>query len=56
MKKEISPLARADRDVDTLEQLVFWGPIWLTMLLLSLSLGTIWLFTVNAGLAIWIVT
>jgi len=48
-------IARADRDVDTLEHLIFWGPILVTMMLLSLSLGTIWLFAVNARLAIWVV-
>ncbi len=47
-------IARADRDVDTLEHLIFWGPILVVMLTLSLSLGTIWLFTVNASLAIWL--
>jgi ABC-type multidrug transport system fused ATPase/permease subunit len=48
-------IARADRDVDTLEHLIFWGPILCTMLVLSLSLGTIWLFAVDASLALWIV-
>ncbi len=48
-------IARADRDVDTLEHLIFWGPILTTMLLLSLSMGTIWLFAVNAKLALWII-
>ena len=48
-------IARADRDVDTLEHLIFWGPILVTMMLLSLSLGTIWLFVVNAKLAVWVV-
>ncbi len=48
-------IARADRDVDTLEHLIFWGPILCTMMALSLSLGTVWLFTVNAHLALWII-
>jgi ABC-type multidrug transport system fused ATPase/permease subunit len=48
-------IARADRDVDTLEHLIFWGPVMVTMLCLSLSLGTVWLFTVNASLAVWLV-
>jgi len=48
-------IARADRDVDTLEHLIFWGPIMVTMLTLSLSLGTVWLFAVNAKLALWVV-
>jgi len=48
-------IARADRDVDTLEHLIFWGPILCTMMALSLSLGTIWLFTVNAHLSLWII-
>ncbi len=48
-------IARADRDVDTLEHLIFWGPILCTMMLLSLSLGTIWLFAVNPSLAVWVI-
>lgn len=48
-------IARADRDVDTLEHLVFWGPILVTMMSLSLVLGTAWLFAVHAGLAVWLV-
>ena len=48
-------IARADRDVDTLEHLIFWGPVMVTMLTLSLSLGTVWLFAVNAKLALWVV-
>ncbi|MDF1702597.1 MAG: ABC transporter ATP-binding protein [Planctomycetota bacterium] len=47
-------IARADRDVDTLEHLIFWGPILCTMMILSLSLGTVWLLTVNASLALWV--
>ena len=48
-------IARADRDVDTLEHLIFWGAILVTMMTLSLSMGTIWLFVVNAQLALWVV-
>jgi ABC-type multidrug transport system fused ATPase/permease subunit len=48
-------IARADRDVDTLEQLVFWGPIFFTSLVLSMALGLVWLFASNAGLAVWLV-
>jgi ABC-type multidrug transport system fused ATPase/permease subunit len=48
-------IARADRDVDTLEHLVFWGPILLVMSLLSLALGTVWLLLANARLALWLV-
>jgi ATP-binding cassette, subfamily B, bacterial len=48
-------IARADRDVDTLEHLVMWGPILMTMTILSLSLGTVYLVTVNATLALWLV-
>ena len=48
-------IARADRDVDTLEHLIFWGPVMVTMLSMSLVLGTIWLFAVSASLAIWVV-
>ena len=47
-------IARADRDVDTLEHLIFWGPILVTMMILSLSLGIVWLLTVNASLALWV--
>lgn len=47
-------IARADRDVDTLEQLVFWGPIIITMTLFSLSFSTILLFTSHPGLAMWL--
>ncbi len=48
-------IARADRDVDTLEQLVFWGPIAFTSLALSLVLGSTWLLGSNASLALWLV-
>jgi ABC-type multidrug transport system fused ATPase/permease subunit len=47
-------IARADRDVDTLEHLVFWGPIMITMTILSFSLGTVMLISSNAGLAVWL--
>ncbi|MDA1196144.1 MAG: ABC transporter ATP-binding protein [Planctomycetota bacterium] len=48
-------IARADRDVDTLEHLIFWGPVMCTMMLFSLALGTVWLFAVHATLALWVV-
>jgi ATP-binding cassette subfamily B protein len=48
-------IARADRDVDTLEHLIFWGPVLVTMMSLSLALGTVWLCTVNAKLALWVI-
>ena len=48
-------IARADRDVDTLEHLIAWGPIMVTMLSLSLVLGTIVLIASNAALAAWLV-
>jgi len=48
-------IARADRDVDTLEEIVFWGPIFFTALVLSMALGLVWLFTSNARLAVWLV-
>ena len=48
-------IARADRDVDTLEHLISWGPIMVTMLSLSLVLGTIVLVASNAALAAWLV-
>ncbi len=48
-------IARVDRDVDTLEDLVFWGPVFFTSLILSLGLGLTWLIVSNAGLAVWLV-
>ena len=48
-------IARADRDVETLEHLVFWGPILITMLILSLSLGTLFLVFSSPQLALWLV-
>ena len=48
-------IARADRDVETLEHLIFWGPIMITMMLLSISLATIYLVTTNAQLALYLV-
>lgn len=48
-------IARADRDVDTLEELVFWGPIFFTSTVLSLGLGLTWLIASNAGLALWLI-
>ncbi|MDJ0975509.1 MAG: ABC transporter ATP-binding protein [Planctomycetota bacterium] len=47
-------IARADRDVETLEHLVFWGPIMITMMLLSISLASVYLATTNARLAIYL--
>ena len=45
-------IARADRDVDTLEQLIFWGPIFFTMLVAEPGAGhSSWLFASNAALA-----
>jgi ABC-type multidrug transport system fused ATPase/permease subunit len=48
-------IARADRDVDTLEHLVFWGPIAGTSFVLSLAMGLVWLFAVEARLALLLV-
>lgn len=48
-------IARADRDVDTLEQLVFWGPIFFTSLILSMGMGLTWLIASNASMALWLV-
>jgi ATP-binding cassette subfamily B protein len=48
-------IARADRDVDTLEHLVFWGPIFAVSLLFSIALGTLWLVLSNGSLALWLV-
>jgi ABC-type multidrug transport system fused ATPase/permease subunit len=48
-------IARADRDVDTLEQLIMWGPIVLVSLVLSMVFGLGRLATLDAGLAFWFV-
>lgn len=47
-------IARADRDVDSLEHLVFWGPILVTMMLLSFVFGTITLIALNGRLALFL--
>jgi putative ABC transport system ATP-binding protein len=48
-------IARADRDVDTLEHLVFWGPILAVTFALSLGLGAAWLVLSSGALALWLV-
>ena len=48
-------IARADRDVDSLEQLLFWGPIIVSMAIVSLSVAIGRLVSLNAGLAVWLV-
>ncbi|MCA9315614.1 MAG: ABC transporter ATP-binding protein [Planctomycetes bacterium] len=47
-------IARVDRDVDNLEHLVFWGPILITMMLLSFTFGTITLVILNGKLALYL--
>lgn len=44
-------IARADRDVDTLEHLVFWGPIVAVSCVLSVLVGLVWLAAVAGPLA-----
>lgn len=46
-------IARADRDVDTLEHIVLWGPIVVVSLGLSMVLGLVQLFLVSPALALW---
>jgi ABC-type multidrug transport system fused ATPase/permease subunit len=48
-------IARADRDVDTLEHLVLWGPVILVSLLFCMVLGFAQLLLSQASLALWIV-
>ncbi len=48
-------IARADRDVDSLEQLLFWGPIIVSMAIVSLTVAIARLISLNAGLALWLV-
>ena len=45
-------IARLDRDVDSLEHLLFWGPIMVTMMILSFLLGTITLVVLHAELSL----
>ena len=47
-------LARLDRDVDTLEHLVLWGPILVTSFLFALGLGFAQLVWTHAALAWWL--
>lgn len=45
-------IARADRDVDTLEHLIFWGPIMITSCALSIVVGLVWLAALSWQLAL----
>ncbi len=47
-------IARVDRDVDSLEHLVFWGAILVTMMVLSFVFGTIVLIALNGKLALFL--
>ena len=47
-------ISRADRDVETLEHLVFWGPILVTASILSFAIGMATLCVVNLRLAVWL--
>jgi ABC-type multidrug transport system fused ATPase/permease subunit len=48
-------IARADRDVDTLEHLVMWGPIVVVSLGFSMILGFAMIVVQNAPLALWFI-
>ncbi len=48
-------IARADRDVDTLENIVIWGPIVLVSLVFSIALGLTLILNENPQLGIWLV-
>jgi ABC-type multidrug transport system fused ATPase/permease subunit len=48
-------IARADRDVDTMEHLLLWGPVVLVNLVFSMILGFAWMIGVQAPLALWLV-
>ena len=48
-------IARADRDVETLEHLTMWGPIVIVSLVFSILFGLTRLAMSNAQLALWIV-
>ena len=47
-------IARLDRDVDSMEHLLFWGPIMITMMCLSFLFGTITLIVLHAELAVYL--
>jgi ABC-type multidrug transport system fused ATPase/permease subunit len=48
-------IARADRDVDTMEHLVLWGPVVLVNMVFSMVIGFAWMIGVQAPLALWLV-
>ncbi len=48
-------ISRADRDVETLEHLIMWGPIILVSLGFSMVLGFTMIFVQNPRLAAWFV-
>ena len=47
-------ISRADRDVESLEHIIFWGPILVTASILSFSVGMATLCVVNLKLAAWL--
>lgn len=47
-------IARADRDVDSLEHLLFWGPILVVTMTLSVIMGTIAVVLVDARMALYL--
>jgi ATP-binding cassette, subfamily B, bacterial len=48
-------IARADRDVDTMEHLLLWGPVVLVNLVFSMVLGFAQVVGANPSLALWFV-
>ena len=48
-------IARADRDVDTLEHLIMWGPIVAVSLAFSMVLGFTMILIENGTLALWFI-
>jgi ABC-type multidrug transport system fused ATPase/permease subunit len=48
-------IARADRDVDTLEHLLLWGPVAFTSLAFSMVLGFAQMCLADVSMALWVV-
>jgi ATP-binding cassette subfamily B protein len=47
-------IARADRDVDTMEFLLLWGPVFLVNIVFSMALGFATMCLEDVSLALWI--
>jgi ATP-binding cassette, subfamily B, bacterial len=48
-------IARADRDVDTMEHLLLWGPVAFTSLAFSMVLGFAQMCVADVSMALWVV-